>query len=601
MLVNVMTESKVVIKNGNPILRIGNQEFSACAYMTYFDERNDYELFANRGFKIYSITVSLATQPINTGSGFMPFESGIFDTKGNADFSSVDKAIQLIIENCPDAYIFPRIYVCMPQWWIDENISETIEVPHNKRRESMYSEKFRQDGAKMLTLVIEHFKQSEYSDHIFGYQISGANTQEWFHLDRKAGYSKETIPFFNEYLKKNHPDTAQVTELPDINKTETESLLNDNVLTAFLRFASDEMAKTVNHFCKAAKEAVDFKQIVGAFYGYTLEIFEQLRGTHSFADIIDSPYIDFFSSPNSYINSRQLGIDWGDMLPSNSIKLHKKMCFMECDIRTLFSRAPGECRKGSDPYNTYTSAVWLGPETEELSAWAIRKSVARQLTHKHGMWHFDMFGKWYSSDILADELENSLVLYNETIDTTPFEYPAQVAVFCDEKSFSYIGKQHPQYMSLHDMRTPLGQCGAPYEVYLSSDFDNISWESRQYKAVVLIIPHNKEFLDSSIKYLNSKGIATLLVTDEKPMYSASELTDFFEKNGVHIYTDDGDVFYEGNGYMAIHAANEGNKKIYLPETVKCTDLTSGDVMLTDVITFECDKFETRMFKLEKVN
>ena len=47
MLVNVMTESKVVIKNGNPILRIGNQEFSACAYMTYFDERNDYELFAN--------------------------------------------------------------------------------------------------------------------------------------------------------------------------------------------------------------------------------------------------------------------------------------------------------------------------------------------------------------------------------------------------------------------------------------------------------------------------------------------------------------------------------------------------------------------------
>ena len=62
-----------------------------------------------------------------------------------------------------------------------------------------------------------------------------------------------------------------------------------------------------------------------------------------------------------------------------------------------------------------------------------------------------------------------------------------------------------------------------------------------------------------------------------------------------------DGFYEGNGYMAIHAANEGNKKIYLPETVKCTDLTSGDVMLTDVITFECDKFETRMFKLEKAN
>ena len=55
-----MLESKIIIKNGNPVLLIDGKEFSPCAYITYFDQRNDYELFAEKGFKIYTVTISLA-------------------------------------------------------------------------------------------------------------------------------------------------------------------------------------------------------------------------------------------------------------------------------------------------------------------------------------------------------------------------------------------------------------------------------------------------------------------------------------------------------------------------------------------------------------
>ena len=596
-----MKESKIILKNGNPCLCIGDEELSACAYMTYFDERNDYEMFSKRGFRIYSVSVSLAAQPINAESGFMPFEGGVFDVKGKPDFSKVDKAVNLILENCPDAYIFPRIYVCMPQWWIDENYAETIEVPHNKRRESLYSYKFRKDAGEMLKQLIEHFKSFEASEHIFGYQISGGNTQEWFHLDLKGGYSPETLPFFNNYLEYNRPDIPEVSELPDIYKIDESEFLNDKTLTAFLRFASREVAETVDYLCKITKEAVDYKQIVGVFYGYTAELPHQLWGSHALEKIIDSPYIDFFSSPNSYINNREFGIDWGDMMPVNSIKLHGKMCFIECDIRTFLTKSPGQSRAGSDPLGFYTSDVWKGPETEELSVWAVRKSIARQLTHKHGLWHFDMFGHWFSSRMLADELENSLKLYNESVKTKPFEYPSEVAVIYDEKSFSYIGKLHPAYSSVYNMRTALGACGTSYDVYLSSDINKIDWEKSSYKAVIFVIPYDNGFVEDFMIFFKTIGIASISISYDKPLYTLSELTVFLKKNGVHIYSESGDVFYQGNGYVAIHAKEKGMKKITLPQIMKYIDLSNGNTAVSDSIMFECSEFETRLFKCECVN
>jgi hypothetical protein len=100
-------ESKVITQYGNPVLLIGDEAFSSCAYMTYFEERNDYSLFAQKGYRIYTVSVSLAAQPINTFSGFAPFHTGIFDTKGTVDFTETDEAIHKILEACPELYSMP--------------------------------------------------------------------------------------------------------------------------------------------------------------------------------------------------------------------------------------------------------------------------------------------------------------------------------------------------------------------------------------------------------------------------------------------------------------------------------------------------------------
>ena len=291
-----MKPSKIELINGNPVLCIGDEKLPACAYITYFDERNNYEDFTSEGFRLYSISISLASQPLNTLSGFIPYIGGVFDKKGEADFSSVDESVEMVLNACPNAYIFPRIHVCMPEWWIEENPTETLLVPHGNYRESLCSEKFREAAAEMLTELIEHFKKAPYSDNIIGYQISGGNTQEWFHLDQKGAHSENTLPYFNKHLQNKHPGSPEVKELPSLDEVNESVLIENPLLTEYLRFASDEVAKTIDYLCLATKKAVDYSQIVGVFYGYTCEVNDPYYGTHALTKVIDSPNAHFIDN-----------------------------------------------------------------------------------------------------------------------------------------------------------------------------------------------------------------------------------------------------------------------------------------------------------------
>lgn len=596
---NALKESSVCLKNGNPVLKIGNEELPAIAYMTYFDERNDYKAFAEKDFRIYSVSVSLSYQPINTLSGFMPYAGGVFDKKGEADFSHTDAAMKRVLDACPEAYIFPRIYVTMPKWWVNEHPDECVDVPNGQRRESLYSDVFRKDASQMLETLIKHFLECDYADHIFGYQISGGNTQEWFHLDLNGSYGQSAVKYFNRYLKSMNPDHEEIRSLPSLDAIKECEIISVPCLRAFLRFASEEVVKTVDTLCKCVKDTVNGKQITGVFYGYSQEVMDPLWGTHALKSLLKSENIDFLSSPNSYFDQRALGADWADMMPVDSVKLHGKMCFIECDVRTFLTRTPGESRPGSDPMNVYTQKVWEGPPSEELSVYAVRKSLARQLTSKHGLWWFDMFGHWYCTDALMNEMERSLFLYKSAITEKRFETDTEVCVFIDEESHSKIGKMHPAYASPFNMRKALGATGAPYDVYLISDFDEIHWDERKYKAAVFVVPHDDGYTDACMTVLREKGVGAIRVSHEKPMYTERELIGFLKDSGVFLYSESEDVFYAGNGFVSLHAKEAGEKVIRLPEMLSVTNVHNGEKQITNTIKRGFKQYETAIYRVER--
>ena len=78
-----------------------------------------------------------------------------------------------------------------------------------------------------------------------------------------------------------------------------------------------------------------------------------------------------------------------------------------------------------------------------------------------------------------------------------------------------------------------------------------------------------------------------------------EIEAFIKAAGVHIYTDSRDVVYASSGYIALHAATGGKKKIKLPRTTKITAIFGADIseQITDIIEFELGKHETALFKM----
>ena len=139
-----MLKSKLMVKNGKPSLYIDDRQTAAIAYTTYFEERSCYEDFINAGYRIFFVNASFTESPINSyGTGFTPFSVGIFEDPKNPDYSEFEAAVYKILRKCPDAIIFPRIYVSMPKWWVSQHPDEVIPTNKGGFREVLFSDVFR--------------------------------------------------------------------------------------------------------------------------------------------------------------------------------------------------------------------------------------------------------------------------------------------------------------------------------------------------------------------------------------------------------------------------------------------------------------------------
>lgn len=587
-----MSRSRVVYQNGIPALDIEGRTVPTLAYMTYFEERNDYAAVAGEGVELFTVSLSIGNQALNTTTGCIPQTGGIFSEKGKPNFEIADRSIRQIVEACPNACIFPRVFLCMPQWWIDENPTEVTDVAYGKRREALYSRKYREDAARMLTELIEHFRQSPFADNIVGYHVAGGNTEEWFHCDLRGSYCENALPYFNEYRAARAQ--APVSALPDLDGYENSVLVSDPILQEYLRFASECVADTVEYICQAAKRAVNHEQVIGIFYGYCWGIPHALWGSHALEKLLDSSHIDFISSPCAYWDNRQPGRDWPEQFPVDSVKLHGKMCFIEADIRTNRSIYPGQARAGFDPDHKYDVPVFLGPSTEKVSAAVMRKTVAQQLTKGHGMWWFDMFGHWYNTPTLMREIRLSKKLYSQP--RKGYDYMAQVALFVDERMYALLGMKHPFRRLGNSMYDVLGKVGAPIHYYLLSDVTRLDWSCGAYRAALIMAPEQTEAVGQAVRLLTEQGVAVQCITQAQ---TVTQMREFLRGAGVFILCESDDVVYIGNGYLGLHTATAGEKVICLPERLCCEDMADGQTVCTERLTLACEALETRLFHIKK--
>lgn len=580
---------------GVPTLYINGEPHAAVAYMTYLEKFNEYDDFAAAGYKFFSVPVLFSGRWISITDGLTPFKKGIFDEKGNPDFSLFDEAVEKILEACPDAYIIPRVNISMPVWWEEENPDELNIKDGVPCRESFYSEKWRDDASDFLREFTQYVNSCKYASQIVGYQIAGGNTEEWFHFDMNGGYGECAKPAFKAFLEKYYPE-IEYKGLPDLTLLDKKAdYFNDEYLTRYIEFANFKIAEAISHFAQIVKEETGDNVVVGTFYGYTLEVTNSLQGNHALNYILKDKNIDFICSPNSYIGTRSPDMDWTEMYPADSVRLHGKMCFQECDIRTHLTQVLSEKDPSTDPYGLLEAPVWHPRESKYQAVNEIRKSFARQLIKGNALWWFDMWGGWYADDDIMNEMATYRNIYEQSITDTDRRSKSEVAVFVDESAYKYLTNGSLRNI-FHSQRNELGLMGTPYDMYDVYDFEAVY---DKYKAVILLSNARTTYMDNARDICEANSIPYIMTSSIKEKFTVNELRAFCKNNGVHIYCETDDIIYINENFLCIYAVNAGEKTINLTEERNVSELLGGTYQgISDTVKIEMQNGETRLFRLD---
>ena len=141
-------------------------------------------------------------------------------------------------------------------------------------------------------------------------------------------------------------------------------------------------------------------------------------------------------------------------------------------------------------------------------------------------------------------------------------FESEVVFFADEKAVSRLSLEGKGKRAVTQTRVAMGNTGVPFDSFLVEDAEKIL---KNYKAAVFPSPCPSEAGKKAMELCDKLGIAYISASPEKISFSPDELRDFFRSAKVHVYVDNGDVVYLGNGYLALHSSKAGKKQIQLPE------------------------------------
>ena len=520
------TTSEVRKHLGLPALFINGEHVPGAAYITYITHKNCYRDFAKAGYRLFSMPVFFATRGINAFSGIPAFAEGIFENR-EPDFSILDREVRRILDVCPDAMIFPRVNMSLPQWWDEENPEELSDfsVNNGPRRTCFASDKWAEETKRMLKLTIAHISAADYVDHICGYQLAGGNTEEWFSFDGKGSDGKRSQEKFRSLV---------------------EAGTSEDTRAAYLQFLSQVVADRICEFAAYAKELTDRKLIIGSFYGYTLDCVEPHRCHCAMKTVLNCPDIDFLCSPLCYEDGRPAGRDHASHLAVDSLKLHGKLYFSENDTRTDLAGPPFDL-----PY--YQASVWTGPPLP-ISTQIMNMHFSRALCHGHAFWWFDMWGGWYRRPEYMSIAQRAREIVTESMSKS-LESTAKIAVFVDEAAYCRIPEGNSvAHQVCFRIRHALGKTSVPYDIYLASDFDAVR---SRYQAYIFLIPLETETILAAMDYATAGKIPFLVIDGSNYQISTDELRKFCKQAGIRPLFDHDAVVFENQSYLFIHACQAG--------------------------------------------
>ncbi|NPV47794.1 MAG: hypothetical protein HPY69_12600 [Armatimonadetes bacterium] len=486
------TVAEVRRYHGAPTLFINGEPHNGMAWACYGPSPEVFADFARAGIRLYTFSAT----PTEAGYGLSQTSWTAPDTY---DFSQLDQRALMLLQECPDAYFFPRLYVHAPKWWSEQHPQDIVlmdpgdgkPVPlihaGGKPAPSWASEQWRRDTIEGLRRLIAHVEASPYADRVVGYHIASGTTEEWMmwgaNEDEWVDYSPVNVARFRQWLaERYHTDaalkrawndpqvtlaTAAIPTKAQRQRTELGNLRDpaqEQAVIDFYEYNSDLVADTINVLARAVKDITRRRKTVGVFYGYLLQLCGEQRqqnaGHLALAKVLASPDIDFVCSPTSYA-FRQLGGEGTSHFMSllGSVREHGKLWFDENDIRTSLSGGQ--------------TGEWGRPADIAGDLIQQDKELANVIVNGVAQWWFDVGGNRYNDPALMGRIGKlaQCATAAQAADRTPAD---EVAMVVDERSLCYLRVGDPLGAWLLVSQLPaLHRIGAPIGHYLVTDLPRL--------------------------------------------------------------------------------------------------------------------------------
>ncbi len=606
---------KVEVKpyNGAPALYVDGEPYPPFAYMSYFGETEYYKQAAEAGIHLYCFPAYLGDRGINTKSGIGPFRPAIWQAAYTMDYSSIITDFKKVLEADPKAMVIIRLHLDPPAWWETAHPEACRQLPDGSTfRQCFASDQWRNATGKVLREIVHWLLASDYWDNLVGIHLAAGGTEEWFyHInDYYEDVNPSVAVMFRLWLREKYgsPDSLQKSWKNDTvdfrsaipadisGRVREERWRNpeteQRVLDTF-RFHTQTLVDNIIYFCQLVKEFSNGELLTGAFYGYQYFVTDARRGHGPMSKLLDCEDLDFLSSPNVY--DRVMGEDWPPMSAVQSVQLHGKLWLAENDTRTFKTGLLKDRKPEVAPAGQYESGVWIGPAGVDESVALLRKNSTRMLAYNYGGWWFDMWGGWFDSPELLQVLKDTQTLWQMTAAEPDTHLQSQICVLVDEELAFYDASYGKLAGEILANRSALGKTGAPYDLYLISDWDRLP--KSQYRLIWLLgVPElsaqeriSFSERDAMVIWTNTTTTRVLAPEPgpvmERVRFTPETLRQWIKQAGVHSYLYSEDVLYAGNGWLSVHTIAGGEREIRLPFTASVKA-----PLQNKVISDSCEQF-----------
>jgi hypothetical protein len=387
-------------------------------------------------------TPKLAELPFNTAvvDGFYPH--ALFPAKGEVDTEYLIRRGMAVATNNPSAYLIWAIDVNPSNAWAAENPDEICRDSAGEMTRdglaanwSTGSKKAVEEMKALVDKVVSAVESSPLANRVIGYMVTSCHTTEWLGWQAKNSRTTDYSPVakreFAEFARKRYGlEGASVPAAAARRAPEGSRLLwkpREHLnAAAYHEWVSGRMAANLIEVCRAAKNRLASRKLVGTYYGYTMTLFADgnthARAHFALEKVLDSGAVDFLMSPQDYL-MRTLGEPSIDMKPFASIAARGIVPMIENDVRTHFAKPLGVYPKGHS--QTFTA---------RQSRAVIRRDMSFALCRNQPLYLYDLvMGNGFNFDECIEDAP-ALEAANRWNVRRSVDRKAEIAVVYSEKS-----------------------------------------------------------------------------------------------------------------------------------------------------------------------